>query len=225
MTDHHTVEWLLGGLERDFAAVRGDAFDGEHPIPDTNRQIDVSMLIECDPAIVILIDEKPCALCYNHVRMSERLETTTRRNHEAGTFPMSRWRRYAIEKFPHLHRTIADAEGANWVWFELRWALEKTYAQDPLEEKFVGDIYDYASWCLHHRSIEIRTAVVLNFYEALPENPLLRPDLARWISQDDFDLLEFTWHYVLKDNKTVAAFQQEFAVRKAEFEGRKSRKL
>lgn len=137
---------------------------------------------------------------------------------------MSRWRHHAIEKFPHLHRVIADADDADWVWVELRRALMKTYAHGSVDEKFVADVYEYAAWCLHHRSIEIRTAVVYFFYEDLPHEPLLRPDLARWITQEDFDLLEFAWRYVLKDNEAVTAFQQEFAARKAEFEGRKRRK-
>jgi len=49
---------------------------------------------------------------------------------------MSRWRQFAIEKFPHLHRVIADSDGAGWVWFELHHALEEAYRHDPLDENF-----------------------------------------------------------------------------------------
>ncbi|MBV9849013.1 MAG: hypothetical protein JO250_04915 [Armatimonadetes bacterium] len=135
---------------------------------------------------------------------------------------MSLWRRTAIERFPQLHRAIADAESAGWVWYVLRHALEDAYRQKPLDEKLVADVYEYASWCLHHRSMEVRTAVVLWFYEGLCVDDLLRPDMARWMSQSDFDLLAFAWTYVLT-GENLRAFQQEFAARKAEVEGVASR--
>lgn len=131
---------------------------------------------------------------------------------------MSLWRRTAIERFPQLHRAIADAEDAGWVWYEISHALEDVYRRTLLDEKFVATVYEYASWCLHHRSLEVRTAVVLWFYEGLPGNTLIRPDMARWLSEDDFDLLEFAWAYVLSDENRKS-FQQEFAARKAEFQG------
>lgn len=135
---------------------------------------------------------------------------------------MSLWRRTAIEKFPQLHRAIADAESAGWVWFELRHALQDAYRRMPRDEQFVADVYDYAHWCLCHRNIDIRTAVVLWFYEDLATDDLLRPDMARWLSQEDFDLLEFAWRYVLTD-ENLKAFKQEFAARKAQSQGIASR--
>ncbi len=92
---------------------------------------------------------------------------------------MSVWRRTAIEKFPQLHRAIADADNAGWVWYELLRTLEEAYRHKPLDEEFVAEVYKFASWCSHHRSIDIRTAVVLWFYEDLADNILLRPTLAQ----------------------------------------------
>lgn len=136
---------------------------------------------------------------------------------------MSLWRRTAIERFPHLQKAIAGADSAGWVWFELKQALEDAYRRTPLDEKFVADVYDYAHWCLCHRSIDVRTAVVLWFYEDLVTDDLLRPDMARWMSQEDFDLLEFAWRYILKEDENVKAFQEEFAARKAQYQGIASR--
>ena len=133
---------------------------------------------------------------------------------------MSLWRRVALNRFPHLHRQIADAEHIGEVWFRLYQALEGAYRQESFDESFVGAIYEYASWCLHHRNIDVRTAVVVSFYEHLPDNPVLRPDMARWMSSEDFDLVDFAWEYVLKDKKIVQDFQEEFSSRKAGISGR-----
>ena len=135
---------------------------------------------------------------------------------------MSHWRQKAIETFPQLHQAIADAESAAWVWDVSRQALQDAYRRNPLNEKFVGDVYEYASWCLHHRSRDVRNAVIFWFYEGLCADSLLRPDMARWISQADFDCPDFGWGLILTD-KNWLAFQQEFSDRKAEAEGRASR--
>ncbi len=131
---------------------------------------------------------------------------------------MSQWRRVAIEKFPQFHQAITDADSIGYMWWELRSSLEDAYRLPTLDEQFVADVYDYAHWCLCHRSIDVRTAVVLNFYEQLADRIVLRRDVARWLSQEDFDMLEFAWRYVLKDEKTVAAFRREFMARKADLQ-------
>jgi hypothetical protein len=131
---------------------------------------------------------------------------------------MSLWRRTAIERFPRLHRDIADAESVGWAWFAIRHALPDAYRQGPHDAAFVAAVYDYAHWCLHHRSITVRTAVVLWFYEYLPPDALLRPDMARWLCQEDFDLLAFAWQYILSD-ENLTVFQEEFAAQKAELQG------
>lgn len=133
---------------------------------------------------------------------------------------MSLWRRLAIERFPQLHRTIADADHAGWLWYELRHALIDAYRADaegakPLDEKFVSGVYQYAHWCLHHRSIEVRTYVVVWFYEDVADHPVLSQDIGRWMAQEDFDLLEFAWRYVFKDEARVKAFQQGFKQQRA----------
>ncbi len=76
---------------------------------------------------------------------------------------MSHWRQKAIETFPQLHRAIADAESAAWVWDALRQALQDAYRRKPLDEMFVANVYEYAAWCLHHRSSDVRNAVVFGF--------------------------------------------------------------
>lgn len=135
---------------------------------------------------------------------------------------MSLWRRTAIEKFPRLHRVIADADSAAWAWFEIRHALQDAYRQSPLDEAFVADVYNYAHWCLHHQSSDIRTAVIFWFYEDLATDDLLGRDIARWISQEDFTQLESTWRYVLSD-ENMRALQRGFAAHQAQRQGIASR--
>lgn len=133
---------------------------------------------------------------------------------------MSLWRRLAIERFPQLHCAIAKAAHVGSVFQELRYALLDADRADaegakPLDEKFVSGVYEYAHWCLHHRSIEVRTYVVVWFYEDVADHPVLSQYIGRWMAQEDFDLLEFAWRYVFKDEARVEAFQQDFRQQKA----------
>jgi len=127
---------------------------------------------------------------------------------------MSLWRREAIERFPELHRGIADADRVGWAWFELWYGLFKpAYEKDPPDTKIIARIYDYARWCLTHRNIDVRTAVILDFYENLSSDSRMWRDMPRWISQDDFDMLYFAWEYATK--RDFADLRHEFIENKA----------
>ena len=74
-------------------------------------------------------------------------------------------------------------------------------------------VFDFASWCINHRSIDVRTAVALWFYEHLLDEPVAREGLPRWISLNDFEQLESVWKYNLGQPGELAVFQQEFHAR------------
>lgn len=129
---------------------------------------------------------------------------------------MSLWRRTAIEMLPEHRRQIADADSCNYLLLELRHYLEEISSQMSLDEDFVSRAFAFASWCLHHRSWNIQSAAVLSFYEDLADSVVLRKDLARWMSENDFLSFESAWHYVLKSDEAVDTFQREFFERKRE---------
>ena len=136
---------------------------------------------------------------------------------------MSLWRREALARFPEMRREIADAEGLHLFWFEINYRLfEPAYASEPSDAAIIARVFDYAHWCLTHRSIEVRTAVVLGFYEDLMWKSKTRQDLPRWISQDDFDMLGFAWEYATKEK--FADLRQEFIANKARIEKEKRTK-
>ena len=103
---------------------------------------------------------------------------------------MSLWRREAIERFPELHREIADAEGIYFAWMALWHSLfMPAYERHPPDTRTAGRVYGYAAWCLKQRSLCVRRAVADEFYERLPSDPLTHREMPHWISQQEFDTL------------------------------------
>jgi hypothetical protein len=129
---------------------------------------------------------------------------------------MSLWRREAIQRFPEMHWEIADADSVMYVWNRLFDKLQDAYCKEPRDDSRIAAIYDYALWSLKHRSIEVRTQVVINFFEQLHDDPKVRRDLPQRISQEDFDLLGFAWEYGTKQK--FEDLQQEFVENKARIE-------
>ncbi len=133
---------------------------------------------------------------------------------------MSLWRREALARFPELHREIADASGTSMLWLKLWNSLFKpAYEEDPLDDETIARVYNYAHWCLTHRSIEVRTAVVICFYEDLLDNPEVSRDLPRHLTQTDFDMLGSAWEYGTK--RDFADLRKEFVENKARIDKEK----
>jgi hypothetical protein len=94
------------------------------------------------------------------------------------------------------------------LWVELK--LEFTEAHiDPIDEELIGQIYDYASWCLTAREGDTATAAVVAFYEYLPVEPRVREQMAKWLSAEEFSGLTEVFRYFLSDEEH-AAFIREF---------------
>lgn len=133
---------------------------------------------------------------------------------------MSLWRRRASEMLPARQTPIAGADNPYALWIELRDALNNLYQREPLDDGQISRIYDYAKWCLWQPcNDDLRTAVVVCFYEHLPTDGLIRADVARWLSVKEFAALRAVFGYHLSADE-VAAFEAEFRARKAERPGR-----
>lgn len=133
---------------------------------------------------------------------------------------MSLWRRRASEMLPESQTLIAEADNPYDLWSELRSGLNTLYQREPLDDRQISRIYGYAKWCLWQpRNDDLRTAVVVCFYEHLPTDWLIRADVARWLSADEFAGLRAVFSYHLSADE-VAAFEAEFLAQKAERPGR-----
>ena len=127
---------------------------------------------------------------------------------------MSAWRRIAIERLPSLQKEIASADNIHVLWVELRSAMNRVYAQEPIDDAVIAAIYGYGSWCLTQaRNDGIATAALFGFYEHLPTDPLIRVDVGRWLSVADFDGLRNIFAYHLTPRE-VNEFAQEFLAQK-----------
>lgn len=122
---------------------------------------------------------------------------------------MSRWRRIALEKLPELRKQI-ETGGIYDVWIRLRDELNTLYERTPPDDSLIRRMYEYALWCVvEARNADIASAVIVCFYEHLPTDPPIRRDVARWLSNEDFDMLRPFFGYHLSPEE-VEEFAREF---------------
>lgn len=114
---------------------------------------------------------------------------------------MSEWRRVALEMVPALKPTIEAAANPMALWIELFDALAAAYRQEPPDEDLIGRLYRYAEWSLGAAGGDVRTAVVVAFYEHLPTNEAVARDLPRWMTTQLFGELEGPFRYFLSDEE------------------------
>lgn len=132
---------------------------------------------------------------------------------------MSLWRRTAIERFHSLQKEIAAADNPYGVWIELRYQMNRAYEREPVDDGSIAAIYGYGSWCLTGtRNAELATAAIVCFYEHLPTDPLIRADVGRWLSVDDFNGLKNVFGYHLNERE-VDDFALEFLAQKKRMAG------
>ena len=127
---------------------------------------------------------------------------------------MSAWKRVALEKLPEYRRIIEEAERPMALWIELHLKFEDIYRAEVLDDDLIRRFYEYARWCLESPGegrclSDAGTAAVLAFYEHLPQLGVIRRDLPRWLSRDEFMGLRDAFHYHLSEEQ-FASFESEF---------------
>ena len=136
---------------------------------------------------------------------------------------MEEWRAKAFEYFPDLHDLIEEETGPMGLWIELRYKLVRTYDKRPLNEEFIGKVYDYASWCLTQPSTgdaftDPSSAAAVGFIEDISQDQRMSDDLYRWMSAETFDDSESLFRYRLSDEE-FERFAANFYKRKKDFNG------
>lgn len=135
---------------------------------------------------------------------------------------MEEWRAKAFEYFQDFHDLIEEETGPIGLWIQLRYKLVRAYDKEPLNEEFIGKIYDYASWCLEQPSTgDANTdpsSAVAGFIEDIPRDERISDDLYRWMSAETFDGSENLFRYSLSDEK-FERFAANFHNRKKDFNG------
>lgn len=102
---------------------------------------------------------------------------------------MARWRAAAIERLPELRETIAEAANVMSLWIELHLAFDRAY-HNPRNDDLIAQIYAYADWCLNappngDAGHDPPTAVMVAFYEHIPQSKTARDDMPRWFTYDE----------------------------------------
>src|SRR5438093_1321124 len=122
---------------------------------------------------------------------------------------MSAWRRVAIEKIPRYRMLIEHSESIGMLWVDL-WCRFVRAHSDPIDEELIGQIYDYASWCAASPDPDTRTAGVLSFYEDLPKYSVVRKQMAKWLTTEEFSGMAEVFRYHLCSEKEYKEFVREF---------------
>jgi len=103
---------------------------------------------------------------------------------------MPPWKQKAEEMFPELASRFEEANTPYLLWFELREAFERAYAQSPRDESLIRRIYQYSDWCIGQpqgqtAEDDLTTCVAVCFYEHIPQHSAAREDMPRWWRAED----------------------------------------
>ena len=125
---------------------------------------------------------------------------------------MSTWRRIAIEKLPQHRKLIEDSESVGMLWVDL-WLKFVDAHRPPVDEATVKATYEFASWCLaDSENADIATSTICHFYEHLPTEPLVRRELPKHMTRQDFlGLVQvFDYHLSAEEHERfVSEFLEE----------------
>ena len=119
---------------------------------------------------------------------------------------MSAWRRTALETLPEYRQTVADAENPMAMWIDLYLHFKDLYVADELNDELIGRFFKYARWCIQSPGegrflSDAGTAAVCAFYEHLPETEMIRRDLPRRLTREEFIGLREAFRYHLSEDK------------------------
>jgi hypothetical protein len=124
---------------------------------------------------------------------------------------VSAWRHKALELLPEHRRLIEAAANPMALWIDLRSQFE--ISVDKAEKKLVARFLAYASWCLSEASGKLpndtSTAVVVAFYEHLPERRSHWALIPGWLSSQEFTNLLPVFSYHLTPAE-VAELKEEY---------------
>jgi hypothetical protein len=127
---------------------------------------------------------------------------------------MSAWRRTALETLPEYRQIIEVAEGPMALWIELHLKFEEVYRSEIPDDGLIRRFYDYARWCMRSSGegkylSDVGTAAALAFYEHLPQTRVIRRDMHRWLTRDEFSDLREVFRCHLSGEE-FARFESEF---------------
>jgi hypothetical protein len=126
------------------------------------------------------------------------------------------WRRKALEAVPELAKQIREEKNPFGVWIEIQMAFEREYELESPNQSLLARIYGYARWCLYQpKDDNLRTAVIVCFYEHLPQNPKVRTSMHKWLSVQDFENLRSAFRWDLTEQGVDRLGREFYSAKKA----------
>ncbi len=137
---------------------------------------------------------------------------------------MENWRAKAVEAFPELQAVIQEQSGIVALWIELYCLLQAAYEEHPVNDTFIGEVYDYAAWCVNQpqdqgaSSEDPSSAAAVCLIENIPLNKKVSDDSYRWLSVETFRGCETLFRYHLSEEE-YRTFSDDFMRKKSGFVG------
>jgi hypothetical protein len=129
---------------------------------------------------------------------------------------MSAWRREALEKLPSKRLAAERATSPMALWIELNLAAVRAFELRPRNDAELQAIFDYARYSLNGRDDDLRTAVVVAFFENVVQSKAAREDLHRWLSESEFSSLREAFKYHLSEDE-FHGFEKAFRRERLEY--------
>lgn len=122
---------------------------------------------------------------------------------------MSMWRRRAIAMLPEWRREIADAQDPMDLWLHLWDQARDTQSKEGGACDVIRRLFLYADECRGARDPNVRTAVVVAFYEHILTEEWLVPHLPNYLSRSVFiEMQDFLPYHV--DQSRFENIRREF---------------
>lgn len=125
------------------------------------------------------------------------------------------WGKEAFNRFPELIDRFDFVESPHSLWIELRFAFDEAY-KNPRNEDLISRIYAFADWCCEQpegttAEDDLASAVVVGFYEHIPEVPEALEDMPRWFSLSEVHQMKQTFSYMVGEEgfqRILLAYQR-----------------
>ena len=119
---------------------------------------------------------------------------------------MAKWRAEALARLPELRKKIDAADNVMALWDEVRGAFEQAYRDEPPNESLIARVYSFADWCVRaprgsDAAHDPLTAVLVCFYEHVPEFGPARDDMPRWFTYEEVAQGKSVFAYMIGEEK------------------------
>jgi plasmid stabilization system protein ParE len=103
-----------------------------------------------------------------------------------------------------MKRAVERAESPMSLWIELDLAARAAFERRPPDDELLGGVFAFARYAHEASDGDVRTAVLVAFFENVVLSRAARDDLHRWLNQTELDRLSGAFRY----NLSAVAYEE-----------------